>query len=204
MMQARTIQSKPARLTTVAVSAEDLSDAAAWLQAQAVRHSLRWLLAYLDDGVVWGRVNEGQLRTSYDAAQGHPAAEPSCPPLRLAVLQQARLFAEAGELLLWRDGDNTWQARLIAACSPEEATWQDALDEEYLLLGSPDADAPLPGGFTLFRDGAQGLRHVAPLPLEVFGGQSRPRLVVRQYLAQEPFARIVASRLVDLAWEGNP
>jgi hypothetical protein len=55
--------------------------------------------------------------------------------------------------------------------------------------------------FTLLRDGAQGLRHAVPVALAIGAadGKATPhRLLVRHYLADEDFARIVASRLVDL------
>src|SRR5262245_56060312 len=121
MTPSRAILPHPARL--IPVPTEDLQDVRGWLVAHAVRYGLRWLLAYMDDGVVWGRIDGERLVTSYDVAQGTPASR-YCPPLRGELLQQARLFARSGELLLWRDGDNQWQARLIEDCPATDAQWR--------------------------------------------------------------------------------
>jgi len=104
---------------------------------------------------------------------------------------------------LWRDGDNLFHARAIQdggalAADEKEMCFQDAFDEPQILWGT-DAK-PLGNGFTLVTDGAQGMRHAAPLAVNsVEGEEARPlRLVVRHYLADEDFARVAASRLVSL------
>ncbi len=77
------------------------------------------------------------------------------------------------------------------------------MDEPHILWGTDTQS--LDHGFTLMRDGAQGLRHA--VPLEVMGTydeRSRPlRLWIRHYLAEEAhgFTRIVASRLFHLSLE---
>jgi CRISPR-associated protein (TIGR03984 family) len=128
-----------------------------------------------------------------------------CPAPRLATLQQARLFAPHGELLLWRDGEGCWEARLIRDARNDEATeWLEAFDEPQLLWGTHGE--PLPHGFTFLQDGGQGLRHAVPLSLQL-DTRSRdlpapllahPCLLVRHYLTRDGFARVVASRLVNL------
>ncbi len=199
----RTIERRPGVAET-GMNVEGLPAAADWLRQQAVAHQLVWLLAHADDGVIWGRLDGGRLLTSHEAAQGDERALACCPPLREETLQQARLFAQHAELLLWRDGDNAWHARLIRdAREGEPTTWDDALDERQMLWGT--RGTPRPHGFTLLEDGAQGLRHAVPMQLPLAeGGKTRPpRLVVRHYLDKnDPFARIVASRLVGLEEEG--
>ena len=169
-----------------------LDDVKAWLECHAKEHGLQWLLAHVDDGVVWGRVEEGALHVS-----GEVAPEVS-PPLRETTLQQARLFGCQAELLLWRDGDNQWHARLLRDAEDGEPTeWDESFDEPQRLWGTHGA--PLNNDFTLFRDGAQGLRHALPFPLCAGDAEqplAPPRLVVRHYLSKASFARVVASRLI--------
>lgn len=191
----REIQSHPAILETITV--DSIADVKAWLLGQAVQHNLKWLLAHADDGVIWGKVEDGQLITSDGVA---PEVS---PPLRAETLQQARLFAEHAELLLWRDGDNQWHARLLRnAAEGETPIFTDAIDEPQLLWGTHGEHR---NGFTLFRDGAQGLRHVVPLVVTgTFDESSRPlRLWLRHYLKDDDsgFTRIVAGRLFDLKQE---
>jgi CRISPR-associated protein (TIGR03984 family) len=199
----RTIEDQPAVAEVIA--ADNLTNLRDWLQGQAAAHNFRWLLAHADDGVIWGRVEaNGLLITSHDAAQGHTGSQDFCPPLRTETLQQVRLFAEEAELLLWRDGDNIWHARLIRQpVAGETPTFAEAIDEPHILWGTDPQ--PQDNGFTLMSDGAQGLRHTVPLEVTgQFNEPTRPlRLWVRHYLAEDDsgFNQIVASRLVDLRLE---
>lgn len=200
-----TIEQRPAVLEPIAT--DDLGqDVQAWLARQARAHNLCWLLAHCEDGVVWGRMAGDRLITVHDVARDGPAADAArrFPALRLQTLQQARVFGEPGELLLWRDGDNAWHARLLRAPrAGERATFVEAIDEVQVLLGT--SAAALPDDFTLMEDGVQGLEYAVPLPVRgVFSETSRPlRLRVRQYLREDDpqmpgAARVAASRLVDL------
>ncbi|MEP7342333.1 MAG: CRISPR-associated protein Csx19 [Acidobacteriota bacterium] len=195
----REIEEIPARLVPVPCSESELSDVQGWLQGKAKEHGLRWLLAHADDGVIWGKVlDDGTLVTSHEAAKGNKTAKNICPELRCATLQQARLFGKEAELLLWRDGDNVFHGRLIVnAKDGETPGWKLAFDEPQLLWGTPGAS--LLHEFTLLEDGAQGLRHAVPLPANT--PKLRAQLCVRHYLAQEDFARVVVSRLVELKWK---
>jgi CRISPR-associated protein (TIGR03984 family) len=182
------------------ITVGDISDVKDSLQTQAREHQLKWLLAHADDGVIWGKLDEnGQLITSDSVAPN------VSPALRSETLQQARLFSENAELLLWRDGDNQWRSRLIRKpLDGETPTFTDAIDEPQMLWGTHPQ--PPDNGFTLMNDGAQGLRHAVPLVVSgTFDEQTRPlRLWVRHYVGEDAngFARIVASRLVDLKVEG--
>lgn len=192
----REIEQHPAVVEPVAV--DSLGNVRSWLQEQAGKHNLKWLLAHADDGVIWGRLNARQLVTSDSVA---PEVS---PPLRAETLQQARLFAEHAELLLWRDGDNQLHACLIRdAAEDETPTFTDAIDEAQLLWGTHGEHR---NNFTLLRDGTQGLRHAVPIPLPLGKNNETdpPRLWVRHYLEDDDngFTRIVASRLFDLRLEG--
>jgi CRISPR-associated protein (TIGR03984 family) len=191
----REIKSHPAVVEIITV--ESISDMKDWLQAQAIQYNLRWLLAHADDGVIWGELRNRQLVTSDSVA---PEVS---PPLRTETLQQARLFAEHAELLLWRDGDNQWHARLIRdAVEGETPVFTDAIDEPQLLWGTHGEHR---SGFTMLRDGAQGLRHAVPmeLPLGKNNETDPLRLWVRHYLQEDQngFTHIVVSRLLDLRQE---
>jgi CRISPR-associated protein (TIGR03984 family) len=203
-MRERKIESHPAfvDLFTEPLAVDDIGEVKDWLQTQAVAHGLQWLLVHADDGVIWGKMNNGKLVTSHEAAQHDAQAKEVCPPLRLTTLQQARLFSRNAELLLWRDGDSTWRARLIrAAKAGETPTFTDAFDEPQILWGT-DSHPLANTGFTLMSDGSQGSRHIVPLTVVGdYNEQTRPlRLCVRHYIGEDGtgFARIVASRLVEL------
>ncbi len=191
----REIKSHPAVVEIITVGS--ISDMKDWLQARAIQYNLRWLLAHADDGVIWGELRNRQLVTSDSVA---PEVS---PPLRTETLQQARLFAEHAELLLWRDGDNQWHARLIRdAVEGETPVFTDAIDEPYLLWGTHGEHR---SSFTLLRDGAQGLRHAVPMEL-LLGKNNEtdpPCLWVRHYLQEDQsgFTHIVLSRLLDLRQE---
>lgn len=173
-----------------------------------------YLLAHADDGVIWGRIKEGKLVTSYESlhqAKGKyewdapriEAAKKTLPASQLATLQQARLFCKTGELLIWKDGDGKWQGRVIRDVQEGETPdWEEAFDEPQLLWGTHGTK--LENDFTLLEDGAQGLRHAVPMKLTLktgegeFGRTTPPKLMVRHYLNKEGFARVVAGRLVGL------
>lgn len=173
-----------------------------------------YLLAHADDGVIWGKVVDGRLITSYDALYASQTkvdvdnkrietAKDTLPSLRLVTLQQARLFCETGELLIWKDGDGIWQDRVIRDVQKGETPdWEEAFDEPQLLWGTHGTQ--LENDFTLLEEGAQGLRHAVPVKLALQTGESKfgettpPKLVVRHYLNKEGFTRVVASRLVGL------
>lgn len=171
-----------------------------WLRAQAEQNSLQWLLAHADDGVIWGKLENGILLTS-DAY----APEVS-PPIRVETLQQARLFAPRAELLLWRESESVWRARLIRDVDAgTESHFQEAFDEPQILWGT--RAQPLYNSFTLMSDGMQGLRHAPPVQLDgAFDERQRPlRLWVRHYLTEDEngFVYIAASRLFNLTVEAK-
>jgi CRISPR-associated protein (TIGR03984 family) len=171
-------------------------DPAVWLAEQAGDAEC-YLLAHSDDGLIWGKVENGVLVTSHDAAQSTPHAEVS-PPLREVTLQTARLFNKNGEILLWRESETlSWRARMIYAVNDsQEATFVEAIDERQLLWGN-QVEA-LSNTFTLLSDSGQGLRHIAPISI---AAEALPlRLRVRHLISEDEtgFARITASRLVTL------
>ncbi|NES17618.1 MAG: TIGR03984 family CRISPR-associated protein [Symploca sp. SIO3E6] len=172
---------------------EDPDKLKPWLEAQAEKYKLRYLLAHAEDGVVWGRFDDGKLTTpdEYDI---------HLPKLRLLTLQQCRLFGKNAEVMLWKVGQN-WRARAI---KDQALSKEDYLCENQILWGTKPK-TELKNGFTLVSDGSQGLRHAVPLTNIPFQGQDyRPlRLKVRHYLDYDEsgVARINLSRLVNLDFD---
>lgn len=164
-------------------SAEELKE---WLLIKAVEHDLPLLLAYADDGVIWGRLaGTSQLQLSGEAF-GKVTVE-----LRPSTLQQARLFSPAGELFLWRT-DKGFSYHLIA---DGETKPKNVLEDIYWLWGTGGQTS---GEFTLMEEGKQGLFHALPRK-NVVG--KRGGLKVRHYVEYDPEtgqAYISHSRLVDL------
>ncbi len=174
------------------------SDPITWLSEQMRAHELIYLLAHAEDGVIWGRFDGEKLITSHDVAPPQYAL----PSLRIETLWSVRIFAPGGELLVWRNEEGEWAARLIAEKELEDASasWEKAFEEKQIVLGT-QAEG-LEQDFALLSEGSQGLRHAMPLPLNgPIDEQKRPvRLVVRHYVQQDTygFTRVDASRLFDL------
>lgn len=175
-----------------------MSDPITWLSEQMRAHELTYLLAHAENGVIWGRFDGEKLITSHNVAP----PQYSLPSLRVETLWMVRIFAPVGELLVWRNEEGEWAARLIAeeTLADVSASWEKAFEEQQIVLGT-QAEG-LEQGFALMSEGSQGLRHAIPLPLNgPIDEQKRPvRLVVRHYMQQDAygFTRVDASRLFDL------
>ncbi|NEQ36903.1 MAG: TIGR03984 family CRISPR-associated protein [Okeania sp. SIO3I5] len=163
-----------------------------WIQEQAKENKFDYLLAHAEDGVIWGKFENGKLMTSNQAFPNE-----ALPELRLETLQQCRIFGEKGEVLLWQT-DRGWYARLIQDNSNFEY-----IPEEQILWGTKK-DKEL-NGFTFLTDGSEGLKHAVPLTGITFKNDSenlyRPlRLLIHHYIDYDDsgIAKIVLSRLVSL------
>lgn len=191
------------------ISVTDVEKLVEWLEKQIEENqqlNFEYLLAHTDDGVVWGKVKNGKLLLSSDVD-----AQIS-PPLIVETLQQVRLFSPKAELLVWRDGNNHLNARIISnSTDAEKPDFTDAIDEAQILWGT-DIEKPknknnLENEFTLIKEGSQGLRHIVPVKIECkFKEGTRPlHLLVRHYISEdiEGFNRIVASRLLSLEVKNN-
>lgn len=163
------------------------ADPQAWMTKQAQPHGFRYLLTYGDDGVIWGCFNAAGLQLS------SAAFSEVTVPLSAQTLQVARLFGAKAELLIWKR-DGGWAARLI-----EDGAGADieSYSEKYWLWGTKDKEDPV-GGFTLLREGKQGLLH-AP-PISGLGETDRVALCVRHYIDYdgEGQAYVSLSRLVGV------
>ena len=164
------------------------SELVTWLEAQAVKNRYQYLLAHLDDGIIWGRFTGGRLEL---AGKAFPEVDVE---LRASTLQQMRLFGAAGECLVWRVGEQRFKARQIdESANPLDASDPDWLDTKFLLWGEGEQTKD---GFTLMREGRQGLLHAAPekaVSRHVY-------LLVRHYIHYDSDgqAAIAGSRLMGL------
>jgi CRISPR-associated protein (TIGR03984 family) len=190
----RKIETTLRTIIPIPVDAAFTANPAGWLLDQAKIHNLTWLLAYADDGVIWGKAYSNTLWLS---GQVKPIIS---PPLQGITLQQARLFASRAELLLWRDNDQ-WSARLITDGAGEK-TWY--YDEKQILWGNKRIEEESTEQYTVTADGEQGFRQVIPIPTTgpQFAQNKRPfYLKLRHYLSQDTNSgmyRVTLSRLTDL------
>lgn len=75
----------------------------AWLESQMKEYKLPTLLAFADDGVIWGHWDGNKLTTSRDV-------DASYPDLVDKTLQQAFAFNDKLEIRLFRDELGSWKA----------------------------------------------------------------------------------------------
>jgi CRISPR-associated protein (TIGR03984 family) len=160
--------------------------------------NLTYLLAHADDGVIWGRFDNGKLTTANEV---FTKPDFNFPELRRETLQQCRIFSKEAEVMLWKVGQR-WQFREIK--NDKKAEHLDPVDpDENQILWGTQVEKEIKG-FTLVSDGSQGLRHAVPLfnIKEKFEDGKRPlRLTVRHYIKYDEdtgVARIYLSRLVNL------
>jgi len=182
-----------ARWTPMQPGIEFLQDARGWLAAR-MTEGTPWLLVHADDGVIWGKQNkDGKVILSSDVFDLQPQYPAIPVELRGLTIQQARVFGQAGELLIWRTEEG-FAGRLIedGQQTPPAAYYE----EEHLLWGVV-ADSRPEAGFTLLAEGEQGQQHAVPL---ILANPERACLRVRHYVRYDDHgqAYVDLSRLVDL------
>lgn len=175
-----------------------------WLESQASEYGLTYLLAHADDGIIWGRFEPGADVSKLKTADEAGFEDVNLPTLRLRTLQQCRLFGPQGEIFMWPGKGGGWRSRHIS--SDWEAPYikaGDYIEEPQLLWGTHGNQR---NGFTLLRDGSQGLKHAIPITQDIVFDADKSsklthpiRLVVHHYIHYEDdgVARIFLSRLVD-------
>jgi len=149
------------------------------------------LLAFADDGVIWGRLVDGKLERA-----------PEAPALREVTLQQAFVFGAEGEVRLFRDEMFTdknpkWKTlRLVDGDDPA------LVIKESQVLWGDKVTKPAQNGFFYAEEYRAGIAGQW-LPLdEPFGPERCARLEVHHLVEFEEEtgeARIVASRLAGLS-----
>lgn len=161
------------------------------LEKQAKDNKFNYLLAHADDGIIWGKFQNGGLITA-------DSIFPQFPKLHPATLQQCRIFGNKSEVMIWKT-DGGFKARLIQDDHLEK---DDYISESQILWGTHGEKHQ--EDFTLLWDGSQGLKHAVPftdIELEENGKlKNKVRLIVHHYIDYDDsgVARIYLSRLVDL------
>lgn len=157
----------------------------------ATQYELAYLLSHHDDGVIWGRFDQGGWVFSSEKFA-------ISPEFNSLTLQECRLFGETAELFLWRNHENTIQASLLV--EDESGIEMPFFEQQQLLWG--DNSERQEAGFTLLREGSQGLRHAVPLTVTLNPEQppqQRIALTVRHYIAYDNHQAYVKwSRLTDI------
>lgn len=157
------------------------NDVRAWLEGQ-MSDKRPSLLAFADDGVIWGRFVAGKLVTVPDA-----------PELRGLTLQQAFVFGAEDEVRLFRDELGAWKARLVVDSG-------DVIVESQILWG--DKSEGRQGNFLQVSEFRKGIPDQF-LPVDgTFGDEQCVRLEVRHmvtYDTETGEARIALSRLAGLS-----
>jgi CRISPR-associated protein (TIGR03984 family) len=163
-----------------------------WFKEQASEHKFKFLLAHAEDGVIWGKFQDGNLITADSVFSQFAKLRPS-------TLQQCRIFGEHSEVMLWQTNEG-FKARLLE----DKHMQEEEYIPEYQILWGTHGEKQEPEGFTLLWDGKQGLKHAVPftdIELENDGKLKNPvRLQVNHYIDYDDagVARIYLSRLVNL------
>lgn len=157
------------------------------LKKQASKHDLSCLLSYHNDGVVWGRFDGQEWKLS----SGRFKADIS-PAFRAMTLLQCRAFGDDAELFIWA-ASGQLKASILREGSGDEMPY---FDQTQLLWGTHLVGKPK-DGFSLLREGRQGMQHIVPLAVTIL--KQRLRLLVRNYMDYEAHQAYVKwSRLVKL------
>lgn len=180
------------KITAVVGTSEISNGAEKWFEGKAKEHNLTYLLVHADDGIIWGKMQNGGMHLS-KGVYG--------PELRSMTIQTAYLFGESGELFLWKNDNMSWNARLVEDGLKEgDSKKIEYYDECHLMWG--DTIDKNKDGFALLRQGSEGLRHAPPLDIKS-NNICYPKLKLRHYLNydEDGQAYIKFSRLVSIISE---
>lgn len=171
------------------------SDLVGWL----IQHcnevgSQCWLLAYADDGVIWGKIDDHKMVTAADVFNTeYPGA---FPVLNMDKLQKASLFGERAEIRLFRR-NGSWSALRIE--ENPAADESDSFVRSYLLWGNRVKARK--DGWTWVEDGQLGIHQALPLEITDKISHRIMRIDIRYYIDYEKDhgqALIAAKRLCNL------
>jgi CRISPR-associated protein (TIGR03984 family) len=153
---------------------------------------ISYALIHADDGVLWGIVDGSRLIM--------PPSGDWTPKLRSRTIQQCRIFATKGELLVWREAEHRYRGRLV---SEEAGAVYEQIPEAYVLYGSRvHTSQAVSGSFTRVFEPTSGIRQIVPKHVtdSDFANGYRLTLTVSHYLStdEDGQAGIYCSRLSDL------
>ncbi len=164
------------------------NDIRSWINLQLKNNSAKTLLAFADDGVIWGNWDG----TNLVAAQNAPA-------LRGETLQQAHLFDANEELRLFRDELGGWKSVKV---SSDVSDAERVIVEKQILWGDElDNTQPAQSGFLHARSDRKGIP-MQTIPVQgTLNDKTCIRLDVHHLVDYNGSgeAYIVASRLAGLS-----
>jgi CRISPR-associated protein (TIGR03984 family) len=167
-------------------NAEPVQNPLEGLEARAVNGKFEYLLAHLDDGVVWGSVKNQSLKLS------------TPPELRIETLWEVRLFGETSEWHAWRVEDQ-WFACTVAD-DVDQSNEMKAFDEKYILWGTDLVEGETSEeGFYPVQEADLGIMHAPPIKMK--NGRHTLKLSVRHYLDHDETGSVFVklSRLMGLS-----
>ena len=167
-----------------------------WLAEQMKENKLTFLLAFADDGVIWGRMDKDSLIIAHETSQKED--KKNYTELRGKTLQQAHVFGEKIEVRLFRDEMGEWKALKIedegeTIITENQVLWGDKLDE--------DEYQPTDTGFMRLLAERKGIPpQTIPWDKKDFGKEKCVRLEVRHTVKynEDGEAYIEFSRLAGL------
>ncbi len=164
-------------------------DPAEWFLKQPAVGDDAWLLAYADDGVIWGKIENKQL------VQACQVFGDTFPRLEATTLHKAHFFGSGAEVRVFRHGDKFRAIRLQEENDPAAASYT----RSYYLWG--DHPIKTKGNWSWLEDGQLGIFQALPLAYPPTAKGREFQLWVRYYLQFEEGhgqASVAASRLVGL------
>ena len=163
---------------------EFAKDIEAWLAQQAAGLASAaqpvFMLIHADDGVIWGRIDNGTLV--------YPKPSAWTPKLLSLTVQQCRLFGDLGELFIWREAENVWRGRRLVDVPGVD--YELIIERPYLVGDRVYNSLPVPNNFTPIIEITTGMRQIVPCSVtpnkngEIIPAQ-RPRLTVLHYLHED-------------------
>lgn len=168
-----------------------------WLTTQMKESGLTYLLAFADDGVIWGRMDDDTLVIAHEASQ--KVDKQNFAELRDKTLQEAHLFGKDAEVRLFHDELGDWKALKIE----DEG---EVITESQILWGDKlgDKDQPLNEKFTKLLADRKGIpAQILPVKREEYATGKLIRLEVRHLVDfnEDGEAYITLSRLAGLSVE---
>lgn len=151
-----------------------------------------WVLCHCDDGVTWGRWEDGRWRN------GSMFFPDLCPVPSQDNLQEMRIFSRLAEVLIWR-AESGFCGRVLRDLDQQDADEVPDRPHDELRLLVTGQDINVRDGFTRVRDG-NGAEQVLPITMDDRSVRW-PRLRVRHYFARDRrtgAVRVAASRFVEV------